>query len=150
MLGIAFWLGGRRRVAGAARVSILPCAVDPGLRPGCWRSCSPSGKRRARCSHSPRRGCGAGAVLGEYNITLLDAMLQLVAALLRHPPPPAVPATHGLAVANCTRVLYGVIRYLWLVMYREAGGSPTNLWVGGGPSVAVTIALWVRLGYSNQ
>ena len=69
-------------------------------------------------------------MLSYYSVSFLDSMLQLTAATTLGAyaiyTATGVPANKHLAV-TLPLVLYGVVRYLWLVKEKGLGGSPTNL-----------------------
>ena len=135
-----------RVVAGAAVIRVEP-SVWILVCTGLLALLLAFGKRRSEVLSLAEEGVRHRRVLGDYNIAFLDAMLQLMAATTIASyaiyTATGVPATHHLAV-TIPLVLYGVVRYLWLVMYREASGSPTAL-VWADRPLQITIALWVAL-----
>jgi 4-hydroxybenzoate polyprenyltransferase len=86
-------------------------------------------------------------VLSYYSVTFLDSMLQLTAATTLASyaiyTATGVPASKHLAV-TLPLVLYGVVRYLWLVKEKGLGGSPTTL-VWTDRPMQVTLLAWVAL-----
>jgi 4-hydroxybenzoate polyprenyltransferase len=86
-------------------------------------------------------------VLSYYSVSFLDSMLQLTAATTLGAyaiyTATGVPASKHLAV-TLPLVLYGVVRYLWLVKEKGLGGSPTNL-VWTDRPLQITLLAWVAL-----
>lgn len=86
-------------------------------------------------------------VLSYYSVTFLDSMLQITAATTIASyaiyTTTGVPASKHLAV-TLPLVLYGVVRYLWLVKEQGLGGSPTTL-VWTDRPLQITLAAWVAL-----
>ena len=84
-------------------------------------------------------------VLADYSATFVEAMMvltagaTLVAYAVYTASEPA--ASHHLA-ASLPFVVYGVIRYLWLVLHRHEGESPTAL-VWEDRPLQITIVGWV-------
>ena len=87
-------------------------------------------------------------ILGEYSPYLLDQMIAVVTAstVVSY-------ALYTLAPETITRlgtdrlvwtlpfVLYGILRYLYLVHQKEEGGNPTEVLLNDRP-ILVTVALW--------
>jgi 4-hydroxybenzoate polyprenyltransferase len=87
-------------------------------------------------------------VLKEYSPYLLDQMISLVAtstviAYALYCISPAVRAKLGTSWMGLTTpfVLYGVLRYLYLIHRRDKGGDPTQAILRDGP-LAAAILLW--------
>ncbi len=105
------------------------------------------GKRRHEVISLGEEGARHRQVLSYYSVTFLDSMLQLTAAITLASyaiyTANGVPASKHLAV-TLPLVLYGVVRYLWLVKEKGLGGSPTAL-VWTDRPLQVTLAAWVLL-----
>jgi 4-hydroxybenzoate polyprenyltransferase len=105
-------------------------------------------KRRAELVTLADRASAHRPSLGEYSSPLLDQMISIVAAstLLAY----ALYTIDPQTVANfgTDRLLwtfpfplYGILRYLYLVHQREAGGDPAELLLKDGPML-LCVALW--------
>jgi 4-hydroxybenzoate polyprenyltransferase len=83
-------------------------------------------------------------VLAQYSPAFIDAMIVLTAGmtLTSYAIYTAIgrPATHHLA-ATLPFVLFGVLRYLWLVFHKGEGGSPTEL-VWADRPLLLAVLLW--------
>ena len=88
------------------------------------------------------------SILGEYSSYLLDQMIAVVSAstLVTYglyasaPETVAKFGTDGL-IWTLPFVLYGILRYLYLVHRKEKGGSPTLVLLNDKP-ILVTVTLW--------
>jgi 4-hydroxybenzoate polyprenyltransferase len=87
-------------------------------------------KRRHELLSLGREGPRHRQVLTEYSPAFLDSMMLVSAGATVTSyavyTATGVPAEHHLA-ATLPFVVYGVARYLWLVLHRDEGGSPTNV-----------------------
>ncbi|MFQ6057749.1 MAG: decaprenyl-phosphate phosphoribosyltransferase [Anaerolineae bacterium] len=86
------------------------------------------------------------AILGEYNLRLLDEMITLVTAAtmiaysLYTFSAPNLPGNHAMML-TIPFVLYGMFRYLYLIHVRHEGGSPEELVFKDKP-LFLAVALW--------
>lgn len=104
-------------------------------------------KRRGEVVALAEKGVDHRRVLADYSVPFLDAMLYLTAGITVASyaiyTTAGSPADHYL-VATLPLVLYGVIRYLWLVMCRDMGESPTSVIWTDRP-MQLCVALWAAL-----
>lgn len=105
------------------------------------------GKRRGEVLALEDAGVNHRRVLGDYSAAFLEMMLLLTAgvtiasyAIYTATP---VPAENHLS-ATLPVVLYGVIRYLWLALYRGEGESPTAL-IWGDRGLQAAVVVWFVL-----
>lgn len=105
------------------------------------------GKRRGEVIGLAEKGTSHRRVLGDYSVPFLDAMLLLSAGITLASyaiyTATDTPAEHHLAV-TLPVVLYGMIRYLWLAIYRDMSESPTNLIWTDRP-LQITVLVWAVL-----
>jgi 4-hydroxybenzoate polyprenyltransferase len=86
------------------------------------------------------------AILGEYNLRLLDEMITLVTAatIIAYSfytfSAPNLPRNHAMML-TIPFVLYGMFRYLYLIHVRHEGGSPEELVFKDRP-LLLAVALW--------
>lgn len=86
------------------------------------------------------------AILGEYNLRLLDEMITLVTAAtmiaysLYTFSAPNLPPNHAMML-TIPFVLYGMFRYLYLIHVRHEGGTPEELVFKDRP-LFLAVALW--------
>jgi 4-hydroxybenzoate polyprenyltransferase len=87
-------------------------------------------------------------ILGEYSPYLLDQMIAVVTAstvvsyaLYTLAPETVARLGTDRLVWTLPFVLYGVLRYLYLVHRREEGGNPSKVLLNDRP-ILVTVALW--------
>jgi 4-hydroxybenzoate polyprenyltransferase len=86
------------------------------------------------------------AILGEYNLRLLDEMITLVTAatIIAYSfytfSAPNLPRNHAMML-TIPFVLYGMFRYLYLIHVRHEGGSPEELVFQDRP-LLLAVALW--------
>ncbi len=105
-------------------------------------------KRRQELTLLAGRAAEHRRILGEYSPYLLDQMIAVVTAstVVSY-------ALYTLAPETISRfgtdrlvwtlpfVLYGILRYLYLVHQKEEGGNPTEVLLNDRP-ILVTVALW--------
>ena len=86
------------------------------------------------------------AILQEYNLRLLDDMINLVTAVtvmaycLYTFSAPNLPGNHAMML-TIPFVIYGVFRYLYLIHVKGEGGAPEDLILGDTPFLA-NFAVW--------
>lgn len=103
------------------------------------------GKRRQELVELKGR-TSTRAILGEYNLPLLDQIIAIVtsAALVSYSfytfSAPQLPANHSMML-TIPFVMYGVFRYLYLVHVRGDGGAPEEIIFKDRP-IQITGALW--------
>lgn len=135
-----------RVVAGAVAVRVEP-SVWILVCTGLLALMLALGKRRGEIASLGGDAGARRAVLGHYSLPFLDAMLVLTAGatLASYSVYSATgePARHHLA-ATLPFVLYGVARYLWLVLHEGRGDNPTALAWADVPIIA-TVLLWAVL-----
>lgn len=104
-------------------------------------------KRRGELVTLDDDGAAHRRVLGDYTVGFLDAMLYLTAAVTIASyaiyTTQGVPAEQHL-VATLPVVFYGVVRYLWLVICRGEGESPTAVMWSDRP-LQICVAVWAAL-----
>lgn len=85
-------------------------------------------------------------VLSDYSEGFLDAMLVSTATLTiaAYAVYTAAGSTTTWLVVTLPVVTYGVLRYLWLLLQRHQGGSPTEIAWTDRP-IQASVALWVIL-----
>jgi 4-hydroxybenzoate polyprenyltransferase len=102
-------------------------------------------KRRHELLSLGEEGSRHRQVLAEYSPAFLDSMLVISAGATITSysvyTATGVPAEHHLT-ATLPFVVYGVARYLWLVLHRDEGGSPTNV-VWNDRPMQVAILGWI-------
>jgi 4-hydroxybenzoate polyprenyltransferase len=103
------------------------------------------GKRRCEVHTLEDGGVNHRPVLRNYSVSFLDSMLQITAATTVASyavyTATGAPADDHLA-GTLPFVLYGILRYMWLVIHEGKGSSPTAL-VWSDRPLQVTIVLWV-------
>lgn len=105
-------------------------------------------KRRHEIVSLSGQASGHRAILAEYSPYLLDQMIAVVTAscLVAYAFYTTAPETRekfrteNLAF-TLPFVLYGILRYLYLVHQKEQGGSPTDVLITDRP-LLVNVALW--------
>lgn len=103
------------------------------------------GKRRQELVELKGR-TSTRAILGEYNLPLLDQIISIVtaAALVAYSfytfSAPQLPANHSMML-TIPFVLYGIFRYLYLVHVRGEGGAPEEIVFKDRP-IQIAGALW--------
>lgn len=85
-------------------------------------------------------------VLSDYDVPFLDVMLVATATLTvaAYAAYTATGVTTTWMVLTLPVVTYGVIRYLWLLLQHNQGGSPTEIAWGDRP-IQASVFLWVIL-----
>jgi 4-hydroxybenzoate polyprenyltransferase len=103
------------------------------------------GKRRQELVELKGR-TSTRAILGEYNLPLLDQIISIVtaAALVAYSfytfSAPQLPVNHSMML-TIPFVLYGIFRYLYLVHVRGEGGAPEEIVFKDRP-IQIAGALW--------
>ncbi len=103
------------------------------------------GKRRQELVELKGR-TSTRAILGEYNLPLLDQIISIVtaAALVAYSfytfSAPQLPLNHSMML-TIPFVLYGIFRYLYLVHVRGEGGAPEEIVFKDRP-IQIAGALW--------
>lgn len=105
-------------------------------------------KRRQELTLLAGDATGHRRILGEYSPYLLDQMIALVTAstlvsyaLYTQAPETVAKFGTDKLVYSLPFVLYGILRYLYLVHLKEQGGSPARVLLNDRP-ILVTVALW--------
>lgn len=89
------------------------------------------------------------AILSEYSVPLLDQIISIVTGALIVSytfytfSAPQLPSNHSMML-SVPFVLYGLFRYLYLVIVKGEGGAPDELALKDRP-LQVTVALWVSV-----
>src|SRR5208283_2070674 len=117
------------------------------------------GKRRAELvSLDGAQPQGHRATLADYSIPLLDQMLTLVASacLVAYALYTVAPDTLEKVGSDRMKftvpfVVYGILRYLYLLQRRGAGGAPERVLLSDGPTLLnlalyLTMVGWVLFG----
>jgi 4-hydroxybenzoate polyprenyltransferase len=144
MLVIAFGFV-LRAVAGAVVISVR---VSPWLVlcTGLLALFLAAAKRRHEIVLLKHLSSGHRPVLGEYTAELLDSfMVTLSAATISAYSLYTffeARAPHSLMMLTIPFVIYGVLRYQFLVLSKEGGGRPEEVLLGDGP-IVTDVALWV-------
>jgi 4-hydroxybenzoate polyprenyltransferase len=105
------------------------------------------GKRRAELAQVAQGQSGTRKVLEEYSVPFLDDMINLVATAtvmaysLYTFSAEGLPRNHVMML-TIPFVLYGVIRYLYLIQIKGEGGAPDEL-ILTDRSLQLTVLLWV-------
>jgi 4-hydroxybenzoate polyprenyltransferase len=107
------------------------------------------GKRRQELTLLEADAASHRRTLGEYSPALLDLMMGVMTAvtLIAYATYTIAPATvakfHSPSlVYTIPFVVYGILRYVYLVMERKSGGNPTEVLLTDVP-LLVTIILWL-------
>ena len=104
------------------------------------------GKRRQEIVILNGKPGGTRAILREYNIPFLDAMMSVVTTgtIITYAfytfSAPNLPDNH-LMMLTIPFVIYGIFRYLYLAYHKEQGGSPTKILLTD-KALMVDIVLW--------
>jgi 4-hydroxybenzoate polyprenyltransferase len=105
-------------------------------------------KRRQELTLLLGEAAGHRRILGEYSPYLLDQMIAVVTpatvvsyALYTLAPETVARFGTDRLVWTLPFVLYGILRYLYLVHQKEEGGNPTTVLLTDRPILA-TVALW--------
>jgi 4-hydroxybenzoate polyprenyltransferase len=85
-------------------------------------------------------------VLSDYSVPFLDVMLVSMATLTlaAYAVYTATGSTTNWMVVTLPVVTYGVVRYLWLLLQHQQGGSPTEIAWTDRP-IQASVVLWVIL-----
>ncbi len=107
-------------------------------------------KRRHELTLLAREAVEHRRILGEYSPYLLDQMIAVVTAstlvsyALYTQAPETVSKFGTDLVWTLPFVLYGILRYMYLVHRRDQGGSPTKVLLNDRP-ILLTVGLWAAM-----
>lgn len=133
-----------RVVGGAAAIAVDPSVWLIGCT-GLLALMLAIGKRHGEVVTAGSRATDQRDVLADYSLPFLNAALVISAgaALAAYAIYSIEGAPEGAVLAlTLPFPLYGILRYLWLVLHRHEGGSPTAL-VYSDRRLQVAILLWI-------
>jgi len=105
------------------------------------------GKRRAELALLANDASMHRRVLDGYTIPLLDQLLSIVSSTtiiaysLYTFSAPNLPANHSMML-TIPFVVYGILRYLYLIQVEQLGGAPETVLLEDRP-MKITILLWI-------
>jgi len=105
------------------------------------------GKRRAELALLASDASMHRRVLDGYTIPLLDQLLSIVSSTtiiaysLYTFSAPNLPANHSMML-TIPFVVYGILRYLYLIQVEQLGGAPETVLLEDRP-MQITILLWI-------
>jgi 4-hydroxybenzoate polyprenyltransferase len=108
-----------------------------------------TGKRRQELVMLDAHAARHRRTLGDYSMNMLDLMMGVMTAatLIAYATYTISPATVArfqspALVYTIPFVVYGIFRYVYLVLERQSGGNPTEVLLTDGP-LLVNIVLWI-------
>jgi 4-hydroxybenzoate polyprenyltransferase len=109
------------------------------------------GRRRHEISLLGQEAGNHRAILDEYNLDLIDRLIDTVAAaalvayslytFMAEGLPP-----NNLMMLTIPSALYGIFRYLYLIHVRHEGGAPEEIFIRDRP-MQITLVLWAAVVY---
>jgi hypothetical protein len=109
------------------------------------------GRRRHEISLLGEDAGNHRAILDEYNLELIDRLIDIVAAAALVAYSLYTFMAEGLPRNNLMMLtipfaLYGIFRYLFLIHVRQEGGAPEEIFIRDRP-MQLTLILWAAVVY---